>query len=99
MTRALKGEIPISPHDVSLVRTFTYEGNGMKKMGVRITTATRVWELVSHKSDTDVRKWAELLNSRIRRRVHRPTISTMAEASELQQVSGVRLPVNGYDWP
>jgi len=87
MTRVSKGDIRISPNDVSSVRTFTHEGNGNKKLGVRITTPGRVWELVSNRGDAEARKWAELLNARIRRRVQRT--STMADATEAQQVAAI----------
>ena len=89
VSRVHKGDIPISPHDVSMVRTFTHELHGTKRMGVRITTQTRVWELISYRSDTEARKWAELLNARIRRRVHRPTLSAMAESTEAQQAATI----------
>jgi len=89
VSRVFKGDIPISPHDVSMVRTFTHDVHGTKRMGVRITTQSRVWELISYRSDTEARKWAELLNARIRRRVHRPTLSAMAESTEAQQAATI----------
>ena len=89
VTRVLKGEIRISPADVSMVRTYTHEANGQEKcLGVRLTTPARVWELVGYKSDAEVRQWAELLSARIRHRVHRPTISQIADSTAAQQARG-----------
>jgi len=86
VTRSLKGEIRISPSTVSMVRTFTHEGQGEKRMGVRITTNSRVWELVAHRSDTEARRWAELLNARIRRRTHRPSMA-MPDVTDAQEAA------------
>ena len=93
VTRVLKGEIRISPADVSMVRTYTHEANGQEKcLGVRLTTPARVWELVGYKSDAEVRQWAELLSARIRHRVHRPTISHIADSTAAQQARGAHAP-------
>ena len=91
VSRTLKGEIKITPGDVSMVRTFTYEqiGGAEKRLGVRITTPSRVWELVAHQSDAEARRWAEMLSVRIRRRVHRPTISHMADSTDAQQIATI----------
>ena len=72
-----------------MVRTFTYEAGSERRLGVRITTSSRVWELVAHKSDAEVRKWAEMLSARIRKRVHRPTLSNMADATAAQQIATI----------
>ena len=89
VTRQLKGEIRITPQEVSMVRTFTHESGSEKRLGVRITTVSRVWELVAHRTDAEARYWAELLNARIRRRVHRPTLSTMADSTAAQQIATI----------
>ncbi|MEC9052526.1 MAG: PDZ domain-containing protein, partial [Actinomycetota bacterium] len=73
VSRVLKGEILISPSEVSSVRTFTHEVAGQKRLGVRIATAARTWELVAPRQDTDARQWAELLNARIRPRARHST--------------------------
>jgi len=87
VSRTLKGEIRITPQDVSLVRTFTHEGQGEKRLGVRITTSSRAWELVAHRSDAEARHWAELLNARIRKRVHRPTMAQAIDVTDVQQAA------------
>jgi len=89
VTRTLKGEIRITPQEVSMVRTFTHDNGGEKRLGIRITTPSRVWELVAHKADAEARHWAELLNARIRRRVHRPTLSVMADSTAAQQIATI----------
>jgi len=92
VTRVLKGEIRIAPQEVSSVRTYMHEDKGEKRLAFRITTASRAWELVSPKQDSEARRWAELLNARIRRRVHRPTISgqvAVSEATEAQALAAV----------
>jgi len=87
--RVLKGEIRVSPQTISMVRTFTHESNGIKRLGVRISTDSRVWELISYRSDADARHWTELLSSRIRVRVHRPTLCNLAEATEAQAAATI----------
>ena len=89
VTRTLKGEIPINPHDVSMVRTFTHEYRGEKRLAVRITTPNRAWELVAARHDSEARTWAELLNARIRRRLHRPTLSGAAAVSEVTEAQAL----------
>ena len=89
VTRVHKGDIKINPQEVSAVRTFGWESGAEKKLGVRITTSSRVWELVSWKNDAEARQWAELLDKRIRRKVRRPTMATMAEATEAQAAASI----------
>lgn len=48
------------------VRHFTYEGDGEKMLGVRITTSWRTWEIVS-RNPVEARQWVELLSVRARR--------------------------------
>lgn len=68
VTRVLKGEIKVNPTDVLAVRHFTYEGSGERTLGVRLTTPSRVWEVVS-RSPVEARHWVELLSVRARRNV------------------------------
>ena len=98
MSRIAKGEIKINPTEVSMVRTFTYESGGEKRMGVRITTTSRVWELVAHKSDAEARRWAELLNSRIRKRGRALTAAAggaVVDVTDAQHAATVGSAVSG----
>ena len=98
VSRVAKGEIKINPTEVSMVRTFTYESGGEKRMGVRITTTSRVWELVAHKSDAEARRWAELLNSRIRKRGRALTAAAggaVVDVTDAQHAATVGSAVSG----
>ena len=64
VTRTLKGEIKITPQEVSMVRTFTHDNGGEKRLGVRITTPCRVWELVAHKASKFVVYFSKQLLAR-----------------------------------
>ena len=93
VTRTLKGEIRINPAEVSAVRTFAHTGGAgggaaaEKRLGVRISAAGRVWELVAKNSDAEARHWAELLNARIRVRTARPSMAQMADSTAAQQAA------------
>jgi len=87
VSRTAKGEIPISALEVQSVRHFTWERSGEKALALRIVTASRVYELVAKRNDEEVRHLTELLNTRIRRRLNRPSMAVAVETTETQFVA------------
>ena len=79
VSRTQKGAITISPHEVQSVRHFTWERGGERALALRIVTPSRVFELVSKRNDDEVRRLTELLNTRIRRRLARPSMAAATE--------------------
>ena len=66
MSRKLKGEIKISPEEVSSVRSATHEAGNDKLLGVSIFTPSRQWELICNTPD-EARTWLQLLTQRSRK--------------------------------